>query len=183
MQEVIQERQEGCDPPSATVGEKNKSDESFKQYSIKINVDLENITDTGRRRASEQGVSCLSSNSSSSHLSTNRLDKKNRRVSFQEDMLSLTEDMCSTTLLEGNKSNGTIQNFSEEKFSEALDLPDLTNPLIEIPRSASERRGSFQFMIERPPTPPNASHRIDPAEIEKEEDVDCVQLNSKVQNK
>ena len=119
MQEDTQERQEGCDPPSATVGEKNKSDE---QNLIKINVDLENITDTGRRRASEQGVSSLSSNSSSSHLSTNRLDKKNRRVSFQEDMLSLTEDMCSTTLLEGNKSNGTIQNFSEEKFSEALDL-------------------------------------------------------------
>ena len=180
MQEVTQERQEGCDPPSATVGEKNKSDESFKQYSIKIN--LENITDTGRRRASEQGVSSLSSNSSFSHLSTNRLDKKNRRVSFQEDIMSLTEDMGSTTLLESNNSNGAIQNCSEEKFSEALDRPDLTNPLIEIPRSASERRGSFQFMIERPPTPPNASHRIEPAEIEKEEDV-CVQLNSKVQNK
>ena len=180
MQEDTQERQEGCDPPSATVGEKNKSDESFKQYSIKINVDLENITDNGRRRASEQGVSCLSSNSSSSHLSTIRLDKKNRRVSFQEDILSLTEDMCSTTLLESNNSNGAIQNCSEEKLYEALDRPDLTNTLIEIPRSASERRGSFQFMIERPPTPPNASHRIDPAYIEKEEDVACVKFNSKM---
>ena len=183
MQEDTQERQEGCDPPSATVGEKNKSDEACKQNLIKINVDLENIMDTGRRRASEHRVSSLSSNSSSSHLSTNRLDKKNRRVSFQEDILSLTEDMCSTTLLESNNSNGAIQNCSEEKLYEALDRPDLTNTLIEIPRSASERRGSFQFMIERPPTPPNASHRIDPAEIEKEEDVDCVQLNSKVQNK
>ena len=177
MQEDTQERQEGCDPPSATVGEKNKSDE---QNLIKINVDLENITDTGRRRASEQGVSSLSSNSSSSHLSTNRLDKKNRRVSFQEDILSLTEDMCSTTLLESNNSNGAIQNCSEEKLYEALDRPDLTNTLIEIPRSASERRGSFQFMIERPPTPPNASHRINPAYIEKEEDVACVQFNSKM---
>ena len=182
MQEVTQERQEERDPPSATVGEKNKSDESFEQYSIKINVnvDLENMTDTGRRRASEQGVSCLSSNSSSSHLSTNRLDKKNRRVSFQEDILNLTEDVSSTTLHEGNNRSGIIQNSSEEKYSETLDRRDLINPLIEIPRSASERRGSFQFMIERPPTPPNASHRIDPADIEKEEDVACVQLNSKM---
>ena len=180
MQEVIQERQERCDPPSATVGEKNKSDESFKQYSIKINVDLENITDTGRRRASEQGVSCLTSNSSSLHLSTNRLDKKNRRVSFQEDILNLTEDMCSTTLHESNSGNGTIQNSSEEKYSETLNRPDLINPLIEIPRSACDRRGSFQFMIERPPTPANVSHRIDPADNEKEEDVACVQFNSKM---